>query len=43
MNAVNQGGKRERGSGVGGNSKSGRIPPHSLTLVMYDVFVSEYK
>ena len=26
MNAVNQGGNRERGSGVGGNSKSGRLP-----------------
>ena len=25
MNAVNQGGKWARGSGVGGNSKSGRI------------------
>ena len=28
MNAVYQGGKREKGCGVGGNSKSGRI--HSL-------------
>ena len=26
LNAVNQGGKRERGSGVGGNSKSGKLP-----------------
>ena len=26
MNAVNQGEKKERGGGVGGNSKSGRLP-----------------
>ena len=35
MNAVNKGGKLEIGSRVGGNSKSERIPLHSLTLVMY--------
>ena len=37
MNAANQKGKREKGSGVGDNSKAGRLPPHSLTLVVYEM------
>ena len=38
MNAANQKGKREKGSGVGDNSKAGRLPPpHSLTLAVYEM------
>ena len=43
MNAVNLGEKRERGSGVGGNSKSRRIliiPRHLSCMVAIRIVVS---